>query len=187
MTDASSRSEDQIQETRIQLAAASFQVSDDAGNSEQSKLREELKAACTHLRAILEKRRLGNQRAYLRELWRTYYTASSDAKRHRTEAHPEGQILDLDTATASDISHLKMMSDHEKQATDAYHAILEIMRADRATIAEIEEASRKILSLADGTPYRELYTDMAQVMLERTQRDREHMESFLRVLSSSTG
>ncbi|KAG9732533.1 hypothetical protein KCU73_g11299, partial [Aureobasidium melanogenum] len=187
MTDASSTSEDQTQQTHIQLAAASFQVSEDAGNSEQSKLREELKAACTHLRAILKKRRLGNQKAYLRELWRTYYTASSDAKRHRTEAHAEGQILDLDTATASDISHLEMMGDHEKQATDAYHAILEIMRADRATIAEIEEASRKILSLVDGTPYRELFTDMAQVMLERTQRDREHMESFLRVLSSSTG
>lgn len=35
MTDASSRSGDQTQETRIQLAAASFQVSDDAGDSEQ--------------------------------------------------------------------------------------------------------------------------------------------------------
>ncbi|KAG9604315.1 hypothetical protein KCU77_g1391, partial [Aureobasidium melanogenum] len=187
MTDASSSSEDQTQQNHIQLAAASVQVSDDAGNSEQSQLREKLKTACTQLLAILNKRHLGNQKTYVRELWRNYRTASFIANHHRTAVHAQGQILDVDTATASDISHLEIMSDHEKQATDAYHAILKIMRADRTMIAEIEEASRRIFSLADGTPYRDLFTAITQVMLENTQRERENMESFLMVLSNWTG
>ncbi|KAH0358005.1 hypothetical protein KCU83_g647, partial [Aureobasidium melanogenum] len=175
MTDASSSSENQVQQIYIQLAASSFQVSDDAGSSEQSQLREELKTACTQLLDILNKRHLGEQKTYLRELWRTYRTASFVASYHRREAHAQVQILDLDTATASDISHLGMMSDHEKQAIDAYHAILEIMRADRTIIAETEEASLKILSLADGTPYRELFADMTQD--EITGRDPEFKHS----------
>jgi hypothetical protein len=54
-----------------------------------------------------------------------------------------------------------MMGDYETQAIDAYHAILEIMRANRAIIAKIEEVSRKILSLANRTPYYKLFIDMA--------------------------
>ncbi|KAG9653321.1 hypothetical protein KCU95_g5408, partial [Aureobasidium melanogenum] len=170
----------------VQVATPS-QVSDEADNSEQSELKEELKNACTQLLAILNKRRTGSKKTDLRELWNAYCVATVVADYHRREAHAQAQILDLDTATASDMSHLGMISDHEKQASDAYHAMLKIMRADRTIIAEIEEASRKILSLADETPYRELFADMTQVFLESVKRERENMESFLVVLSNWTG
>lgn len=76
-----------------------------------------------------------------------------------------------------------MVNDCEKQALDDFHAILKIMRAGRAVFAEVEEASRRILSLTDETPYRKFLAAMTQGTLEGMQREPRNMESFLIRLS----
>lgn len=109
--------------------------------------------------------------------------ATRAANRHRRAVHVRGQIIDLDSATASEISHLEMMSDREKQALDAYHALLEIMRADRAVLTEIEEASHRISSIVKKTSHSELFAAAVQVTLNSIQRERENMDAFLISLS----
>lgn len=119
----------------------------------------------------MDKRHSGNKQTYLRELWVDYRMATLIAKYHRTAVHAQGRILDLDTATANDITQFQIMTDHENQALDAYHTILKIMRADRIVFTEIEEASRKVLLLAHETPYFELFADMVQAILDGIERE----------------
>ncbi|KAH0360242.1 hypothetical protein KCU65_g9517, partial [Aureobasidium melanogenum] len=98
------------------------------------------------------------------------------------------EIMDGPVYQSSFLFHHKISSNSntrtfskslEKHALDAYHAILKIMRADRAIFDEIEEASHKALLLADKMPYGELFATMAQVTLDNIQKERQHMEWFL--------
>ncbi|KAH0268423.1 hypothetical protein KCU91_g9417, partial [Aureobasidium melanogenum] len=179
MTDVSSSPQDQTEQSDVQEATSCSQVSNAAGDSEQSEVKVELETACAQLLAILNKRNSAKKQTRLRSLWIDYRTAINTADLHRTAAHARGQILDVETATTVNLSHLDLVSYHEKDAVDVFQAILKIMREDRAIFAEIEEASHKALLLVDKIPYPELFTTMVQVTLDSLQRERESMESFL--------
>lgn len=134
-----------------------------------------------------DKRHSDNQKTRLRQAWETYRIATFFAEVYRTAARLEAdQVINLDTATASDISYVGLMSDREKQALDAYHAILEIMRADRTILAETEKASHRVLSLSDGTPYSKVFATKVHILLERLKKERRSMDSFLVRLSENS-
>ncbi|KAG9954042.1 hypothetical protein KCU85_g513, partial [Aureobasidium melanogenum] len=161
------------------------QINKEPGNSKQPKfkIKKELKTESKKLLAILNNLLSRDKSTHIRDLWKIYRMATRAANRHRRAVHVRGQIIDLDSATASEISHLEMMSDREKQALDAYHALLEIMRADRAVLTEIEEASHRISSIVKKTSHSELFAAAVQVTLNSIQRERENMDAFLISLS----
>ncbi|KAH0340526.1 hypothetical protein KCU81_g6788, partial [Aureobasidium melanogenum] len=161
------------------------QCDKEASSSEQlkPKIKKELKTESRKLLAILNNLASRDKSTHIRDLWKIYRTATRTANRHRRAVHVRGQIIDLESATASEISHLEMMSDREKQALDAYHALLEIMRADRAIFTEIEEASHRISSMVKKTPHSELFAAAVQVTMNSIQRQRENMDAFLISLS----
>lgn len=92
----------------------------------------------------------------------------------------QAQALDLDIATANEISHLRRMSDWEKQALDAYHASLKVMRVRMTVLAEIEESSRKIMALTDESPNGIYLARKAQAALKDVQKEREDIIDFLK-------
>lgn len=122
-------------------------------------------------------------RAQIRQLKKSHHIGLRLARYHRVKARIQAaQLVILDTATVSDISHLVMMSDCEKQALDAYHAMLKFMRADINILNKIKELSHDILALTDGAPDGRFSADQAQIALEDVQKEHRAMIVFLRSL-----
>ncbi|KAK6000493.1 hypothetical protein QM012_003739 [Aureobasidium pullulans] len=180
-------SNSQEQQTASKGPISPSQGSSETSSPEQPEVNEELKAAFAQLLAILNKYHSDQKKTSIRELWKTYRTATLLADYYKRVAHVQPQELNLDAATANDFSHLRLMKDYENQALNILYAISGIMRANRAMFAELEQVSRKILSLDDNTFYGELSASVARDTLKSIQKKGKTMESVLMKLSKYSG
>jgi hypothetical protein len=82
----------------------------------------------------------------------TYMNAKEEACFERDAAHMHGSTtINLDTATDVEMSHIRMMVDREKQATNASQEAIDITRLDLRMLEEIREMCYQVLVLVDET------------------------------------
>jgi hypothetical protein len=92
----------------------------------------------------------------------TYMDAKEEAYFERDAAYMHGSTtINLDAATDVEMSHIRMMVDREKQATNASQEAIDITRVDLRMLEEIREMCYQVLVLVDETDEGRLKKNLA--------------------------